>query len=118
MLSAHTIYAYTGDNDRHILTNLIVTLMEIGESRRTKELNEILRTIDIKRLHPIMIIALLRTSFAYKHLVPEWSVFLHKAYVELKQRHVLPEWKHMNLDPNVLLRGLLPEKVNGHMASA
>jgi len=51
-------------------------------------LNRVIRKADVKKLEPIALLTLLRTTFAMRELLPDWSHLRDKAYRAIKRKRL------------------------------
>ena len=71
-----------------------------------KELDEVFTNVDVKRLSPVCMISLIRTTFATKVLLLSWLDLLDRMRIELDRRNEDTEGM-LGLDKIVLSKGEL-----------
>lgn len=88
---------YNIDSKQDLL-NSYLTLSSLLQNKRFIEYDFILTNIDLKKIKTVFIIALLRMAFPYKNKLKCWDLFFKKAE---------DEFKALELDSNVILKGLI-----------
>ena len=84
-------------SDIDTLSRTMTSIDELAISGNLVGLNRVLRRADTKRLEPIAVLTLLRTTFPMRDVLPDWSQLRDKAYRAIKRKRLAADKLMMGL---------------------